>query len=104
MIIKRFFLLFSLIALASCSVLKQYSIEGFTTEQNTVYFNGEAMAELSAIEYAYDDGKLVKELTFNLLHGKDNNKINNLIAFLSTRYVGYEFEINIPMEEYKFED
>lgn len=100
----RFLLLLSIIVLSSCSVLKQYSIEGFTIEKNTVYYNGAAMAELSAIEYALDDGKLVKELTFNLLHGKDNDKINNLIAFLNTRYEGYEFEINIPMEGYKFEE
>jgi hypothetical protein len=100
---KRLILFLSLIVLSSCSVLKQYSTEGFTTEENTVYYNGKAMAELSAIEYALDDGKLVKELTFNLLHGEDNGKINNLIAFLNTRYIGYEFEINIPMEGYKFE-
>lgn len=99
-------LLFSalLLLIVSCSVLKDFSIEGFTTEGNTVYFKGNAMAELSAIEYALDDRKLVKELTFTLLHGKDNDKINNLIAYLNTRYEGYEFEINIPMDSYKFEN
>ena len=100
----RLFILLSLVALSSCSVLKEYSTEGFTIERNTVFFKGKAMAELSAIEYALDDGKLVKELTFNLLHGDYNDKINNLIAFLNARYVGYEFEINIPMEGYKFEE
>jgi len=100
----RLFLLLSLVALSSCSVLKQYSIEGFTINQNVVLYNGAEMAELSAIEYALDDGKLVKELSFNLLHGKDNDKINNLIAFLNTRYIGYEFEINIPIAEYEFEN
>lgn len=100
----RLFIPLLLIGLSSCSILKKYSTEGFTIERNTVFYIGKAMAELSAIEYALDDGKLVKELTFNLLHGEDNDKINNLIAFLNTRYVGYEFEINIPMERYKFEE
>ena len=56
------------------------------------------MAELEGLEFAYDNRKLVKELTFKVLETADNNKINNLIAFLHEKNPEYEIEVEIPFE------
>ena len=74
----RIALILSFAFLASCSVLKEYDTTGFTIEGNIVYYNNNPMAELRAVEFAYDDRKLIKELTFSLLNGNNNDKIYNL--------------------------
>ncbi len=57
------------------------------------------MAELVGLEFALDNKKLVKELTFKVLETADNNKINNLIAYLHAKHPEYEIEVEIPFEE-----
>jgi hypothetical protein len=42
-------------------------------------------------------------MSFTLLHGDDNDKIHNLIAFLHNHYKEYEIEIEIPMDSFKVE-
>ena len=92
------FFFLSLFLLNSCSVLKEYSTEGFTIVDNTVSFNNVPMAELVGLEFALDNKKLVKELTFKVLGSSDNTKINNLIAYLHQEHPDYEIEIEIPFE------
>ena len=53
------FFFLSIFFLTSCSVLKEYSTEGFTIDDNTVSFNNVPMAELVGLEFAYDNKKLV---------------------------------------------
>ncbi|MEN9399036.1 MAG: hypothetical protein RL632_137 [Bacteroidota bacterium] len=87
------------LALTSCNVLKNYSTEGFTNENNVVYYKGVAMAKLAGIEFALDDNKFVKEMTFELIDGSNNNKIHNLIAYLHSVHKDYEIEIEIPFDK-----
>jgi len=61
------------------------------------------MAELKGVEFALDNNKFVKELTFELLHGEDNDKVRNLIAFLHNHFKEYEIEVEIPMDQHKFD-
>lgn len=82
----------------SCSVTRNYNTEGFHIEGNYVYFKEEPMCELVGIEYALDDHKLVKELTFKVVDSDYNNKITELIAFLHEKHPNYEIEIEIPVE------
>jgi hypothetical protein len=89
------------VALTSCSVFRNFDTTGYTTEGNTVFYNGVPMAKLVGVEFAYDDKKLVKELTFSLLEGDYNDKIVNLLAYLNDRYAEYEIEVEIPIEKYK---
>jgi hypothetical protein len=99
---KKLIYLFALalmFALTSCNVLRNYSSEGFTSENNVVYYNGVAMAKLSGIEFAYDDNKFVKEMTFELIDGTYNNKIRNLMAYLHSVHRDYEIEIEIPFDK-----
>lgn len=95
---KKLLLLFTIVASTSCNVLKEFDTTGFTIEGNTVSYNNVPMAELEGLEFAYDNRKLVKELTFKVLETADNNKINNLIAFLHAKHPEYEIEVEIPFE------
>jgi hypothetical protein len=95
---KTIFTIILLFFITSCSVLKGYSIEGFTIQGNVVSYNGTPMAELTALEFGLDNNKIVKEMSFTLLHGSNNEKINNLLAFLHDKHPDYEIELNIPFE------
>lgn len=97
---KKFILVSALLmmSITSCNVLKQYDTVGFTIERNTVSFNNVPMAELVGLEFALDNNKLVKELTFKVLETSNNDKINNLIAFLHAKHPEYEIEVEIPFE------
>ena len=98
---KKIFFLSLTILLFSCSTLKNFDTSGFTKKDFTVYLNGQPMAVLKGVEFAYDDGKLVKELTFELLDGDNNDKVVNLIAYLLQTYADYEIEVEIPIEKYR---
>lgn len=89
------------IALTSCSVFRNFDHTGYTTEGNSVLYHGVPVAKLVGVEFAYDDKKLVKELTFTLLDGDHNDRIVNLLAYLNSRYAEYEIEVEIPIEKYK---
>lgn len=95
---KKLFFLLTLITLSSCNVLKEFDTSGFSIDGNTVSYNNVPMAELVGLEFAYDDRKLVKELTFKVLDGSNVDKINNLIAFLHEKHPNYEIEVEIPFE------
>jgi hypothetical protein len=99
---KTFFsaLLLGLI-ISSCSVTRNIDTTGFAISGNVVSYNNKPMAELKGIEFALDNKKFVKEMSFTLLHGDDNDKIHNLIAFLHNHYKEYEIEIEIPMDSFK---
>lgn len=97
----RFLKLFVLsILVASCSVTRNISTEGFTVEGNIVSFQGVPMAELVGVEFALDNGKFVRELTFKLKEGSNNSVINNLIVFLHKKHPDYEIEVEIDVERY----
>lgn len=100
----KILLILSLLLATSCSVFKNYDTSGFTTKGNTVFYNGTEIAELKGVEIAYDNHKIVRELTFELKDGSNNDKVVNLLAFLNGRYKKYEIEIEIPIEKYKIED
>ena len=95
-------LIFSTLILlfVGCSVTRKYDISGFTTEGNTVYYNSQPMAKLKGVEFALDNNKMVRELSFELLNGDNNDKIHNLISYLHSRYNEYEIEVEIPSEEF----
>lgn len=97
---KKFIFISALVLFAttSCNVLKEYDTTGFTIDGNTVSYDNAPMAELVGLEFALDNKKLVKELTFRVLETSHNDKINNLIAYLHAKHPEYEIEIEIPFE------
>lgn len=88
------------VLVASCSVTRNISTEGFTVEGNIVSYQGVQMAELVGVEFALDNGKFVRELTFKLKEGSNNSVINNLIVFLHKKHPDYEIEVEIDVERY----
>lgn len=100
-----FYTLAALVTLGfySCDVLKNYSTDGFSISGNIVSYNNAPMAELSGIEFAYDDKKFVRELTFKITDGTHMDKIHNMIAFLHSKHPDYEIEVELPAEFTKIE-
>jgi len=95
---KKLILLYLLsLGLFSCNVLKNVDVEGFTSNDNTIFFKGEKMAVLSNIEYSLDNKKLVKEMTFKLVNQDHGDKVKNLIAYINKKHPGWEVEIDFPI-------
>jgi hypothetical protein len=97
---NRFLFLSTFIIAVSCSVTRNISTEGFSIEGNMVSYKGVPMAQLVGVEFALDDGKFVRELTFKLKEGSENSVINNLIVFLHEKHPDYEIEVEIDVEHY----
>lgn len=107
-----FFLLFTMknfpalclvILLASCSpkginVLNSYSTEGLTYENTSVFYNGVLAAELSSIEVAFDDGKLVQEATFVLTSSEFNEIAVNIIKLIHDKKEDPNWEIEVELK------
>lgn len=98
---KQLLIVCSLLVLFACSVTRNVSTEGFTIEGNIVSYQGKEMAELVGVEFALDDNKFVRELTFKLREGSDNSVINNLIVFLHKKHPDYEIEVEIDVANFK---
>lgn len=96
---KKFFTLSLILTLLSCSTIKNIDTSGFSTEGNTVLLNGVPTAQLEGVEYALDNGKLVKELTFSLTDKADMSKITNMIAFLHKKHPDYEIEVEVDIKK-----
>jgi hypothetical protein len=74
----------------SCAVhpLKHITTDGLTYDGTDIYYNGKLCATLSAIEVAYDNGKIVREATFVLTSSEYNPialKIIKLVTKNQTR-------------------
>jgi hypothetical protein len=56
---------------------------------------GELCATLSAIEVAFDDGKIVKEATFVLVDSKYNEQALPIIKFIKSKSPSLEVEVEL---------
>lgn len=85
------------ILIIGCAVdpLKNISTSGLTYSGDSVFYNGELCAELSAIEIAYDDGKIVREATFVLTDSKYNELALPIIALVKTKQPSLEVEVEL---------
>lgn len=106
---KKLFLSFVLLLLYSCSSsikLSNVSIEGFTHRGTDVYYQGELCAKMSAIEIAYDGGKIVREATFIIQDEKFDHLAINLIKYMREKQSTWEIEVELkrPQVDIKSED
>ena len=62
--------------------LREYSTEGLTYKETSVYYNEELAEQLKAVEVAIDDGKIVNEATFALTSSKFNDIAVNILKFI----------------------
>ena len=81
----------------SCAVnpLDGVDTYGLTYDGTNVYFNGEVCAELSAVEVAYDDGKIVREATFVLVDSKYNDRALSIIKLVKEKQPSLEVEVEL---------
>jgi hypothetical protein len=81
----------------SCAInpLKGVDTYGLTYDGTNVYYNNELCAELSALEIAYDDGKIVKEATFVLVDSKYNDRALSIIKLVKEKRPSLEVEVEL---------
>lgn len=81
----------------SCKVhpLKHVKTDGLTYEGTDIYYNGELCATLSAIEVAYDNGKIVREATFVLTSSEFNEMALPIIKLVQEKRPSIEVEVEL---------
>lgn len=81
----------------SCAVhpLKYVKTDGLTYEGTDIYYNGELCATLSSTEVAYDNNKIVTEVTFVLTSSKYNDMALNIIKLVQEKRPSIEVEVEL---------
>jgi hypothetical protein len=92
---KKLIMIFALFAITSCSELRHVSSEGLTYKNGSVYHNEIAIAKLSGVEIAYDNRKLVREVTFKLNSSEYNHFAYGIIKLITERNPKWEVEVEI---------
>lgn len=98
---NKILILISSVVLIGCSTIKKLDTTGFHSDHNTIFYNNDTIATLSAIEYSIDNGKYVKEMTFKLLNMKHADRVQNLLYFVHKRHKGWEIELDYPITNFK---
>lgn len=92
---KKLIALFAIFAITSCSELRNVSSEGLTYKNGNVYHNNVAIAKLSGVEIAYDNRKLVREVTFKLTSSEYNQYAYGIIKLVTKQNPSWEVEVEI---------
>jgi hypothetical protein len=92
-------LVIGFIGMFGCAPLKNYDTTGFSGSKHTIYYNNQEMATLTNIEYSFDNGKLVKEMTWRLKNQENADKVRNLITYIHNKHKGWEIEIDLPIND-----
>ena len=81
----------------SCAVhpLKHITTDGLTYDGTDIYYNGKLCATLSAIEVAYDNGKIVREATFVLTSSEYNPIALKIIKLVTKNRPDLEVEVEL---------
>ena len=87
--------------LLGCSSIKKLDTTGFTSKNNTIFYEKDTIATLSAIEYSSDNKKYVNEMTFKLLNLNHADKVKNLLFFIHQRHKDWEIELDYPTTNFR---
>jgi hypothetical protein len=98
---KKLLVLISSVILIGCSSIKKLDTTGFHSEHNTIFYNNDTIAVLSAIEYSIDNGKYVKEMTFKLTNMNHADRVQNFLYFVHQKHKGWEIELDYPITNFK---
>jgi hypothetical protein len=101
--VKKFTLLFvtTLIVLGCASnPLRNISTAKFSFIGTDIYYDGKLMAVMSNVEFAYDDGKIVKEVTYRLVNDEHNEHVLGLIKYFRLRHPSWEIEVDVPYKSF----
>ena len=87
----------SILLLSSCAVnpLTNVSTEGFSYEGTDIYYKGELCAQMGALEVAYDNGKLVREVTYIVTDEKFDEVAVGILKYIRERKPSWEVEVEL---------
>lgn len=92
---KKLIMLFALVLLTSCSELRHVSSDGLKYENGNIYYKGDVIAKLSGVEVAYDNRKLVTEVTFKLTSAEYNHFAYGIIKLITDKNPKWEVEVEV---------
>jgi hypothetical protein len=92
---KKLITLLALVTLSSCSELRHVTSDGLTYENGNIYHKGIVIAKLSGVEVAYDNRKLVTEVTFKLTSSEYNHFAYGIIKLITEKNPKWEVEVEI---------
>jgi hypothetical protein len=84
-----------LLTLTGCVTFKGYKTDGLTHQGADIYYNGELCARVSAVEIAYDNGKIVNEVTYLIEDVKFNHLAKGIITYVTNHKPNWEVEVEI---------
>lgn len=87
--------------LVGCVGIKKINTTGFHSVDNTVFYEKDTVAVLSAIEYSIDNGRYVKEMTFKLVDMNHGDKVQNFLYFVHKKHKDWEIELDYPIKGFK---
>lgn len=88
-------MLSALVLLTSCSELRHVSSDGLKYENGNIYYKGDVIAKLSGVEVAYDNRKLVTEVTFKLTSSEYNHLAYGIIKLITDKNPKWEVEVEV---------
>jgi hypothetical protein len=93
----KYFVISGLLFLSSCAVnpLVNVSTEGFSYKGTDIYYKGELCAQMGALEVAYDDGKLVREVTYIVTDEKFDEVAIAILKYIRERKPSWEVEVEL---------
>jgi len=97
---KKLLLLVSTL-LVGCTSIKKIDTTGFHSVDNTVFYEKDTVAVLSAIEYSIDNDRYVKEMTFKLVNMNHADKVQNFLYFVHKKHKDWEIELDYPIKDFK---
>lgn len=88
-----------LILFSGCSPLRFYKTDGLNHHGANIYYNEELCARVSAVELAYDNRKIVQEVTYIIDDPKFNHLAKSIIAYVSRHKPSWEVEVEFKYYE-----
>ena len=92
---KKLIMLLALVLLTSCSELRHVSSDGLKYDNGNIYYKGDVIAKLSGVEVAYDNRKLVTEVTFKLTSSEYNHLAYGIIKLITDKNPKWEVEVEV---------
>ena len=95
---RKLLVLFALI-LSSCNPLKDISTDELTYDGTNVFYKGELCATYSAIEIAFDNNKVVREVTYLITEPRLNAQALSVIKLISRKNPNLEVEVELKRKD-----
>ena len=97
---KKILILAILLTVMSCAsgFLPDVSTKNLSYSKEKIYLNDVVIAELSATELSWDNGRIVTEVTFKLTSPKYNEYALNIIKLVHNHNPKLEIEIELDYD------